>query len=237
MAKTLVFLFLLLLPFQGWSYLFLKDRMANGRAGDYIVTAQKKMLTLWSIREKDNQKVLIEEISVPAQLLELDEGGWKKWVKDGAPDHSTWLLYAIELKTGKLQGLYSYTHKCWCDVDNANNFLTTLMNLGFTEMPVNQRRRARNRLGYWNPPVIFEGQEIPDVHLDHFEARWPRDRSELAEKWVDIYLPPVDSPYPSYFPYWLQVIGALAEAKIRIVDSGAGLQSPAKIAWSKPQTQ
>ncbi len=235
MAKTLILFLLLILPTQGWSYLFLKDRMGQATPGDYIVTAQNKTLTLWAIRERDDRQVIVEEISVPAQLLELGEGGWKEWVKEGAPEHTIWLAYSIDLRSGRLLGLYSFTNKRWCEVDKAGNFLTTLMNLGFTQMPVNQRRRANNRLGYWNPPVIFEGNEIPDVHLDHFEARWPRDSSELSDKYVDIYLPPIGSGYPAYFPYWLQVIGALAQAKLRIVDSGSNLKSPVKILWPKQQ--
>jgi len=227
MAKALIFLFLLVLPFQGWSYLFLKERMAEATPGDYIVTAQKKTLTVWAIRERDDQKVVVEEISVPAQVLELGEGGWKEWVEKGAPDHTIWLAYAIDIRSGRLLGLYSVTNKRWCEVDKAGNFLTTLMNIGFTEMPANQRRP-------WNPPVIFEGEEIPGVQLDLFEGKWPRDGSELSEKYIDIYLPAVGSRYPAYFPYWLQVIGALAQAKIRIVDSGSNLKSPVKILW--PQT-
>ena len=243
MAKTLLLILLLLTPIQGWSYLFLKERLALAKPGDFVVTAQKKTYTLWLIREREKHQVLIEEITVPSSYLKLENNNWKGWVEKEALGHTSWVAYAVDVRNGRLLGLYSFDNQKWCEVDQNSNFLTTLLNLGFTEMPLNMRRRvgpsishsSKDQRPYWNPSLVYEGQEVKGVPFDHFQAKWPRDGSELAEKWIDIYLPSGHTHYPSYFPYWLQVSGHLANAKIRIIDSGSNLKSPLNIKWTYQQ--
>jgi hypothetical protein len=46
-------------------------------------------------------------------------------------------------------------------------------------------------------------------------------------KSIEVYVPHENNKYPSYFPYWLQISGLISNAKVRIIDSGTGMISPA----------
>ena len=45
---------------------------------------------------------------------------------------------------------------------------------------------------------------------------------------IEVYVPHESNKYPAYFPYWLQISGMVGKAKVRIVDSGSQLASPAR---------
>jgi hypothetical protein len=143
-------------------------------------------------------------------------------------------MYEIDLKTGQMLRYYSFTKKGWFEIADADNFLSKLLNLKLVKTP----EQARKKVGpkpvsgpdwrpIWQPQMIVDGKRIKGVSFDAWRTRWPRDGGDLSGKTIEVYLPQDSQRYPSYFPYWLQISGMVGKAKLRIIDSGSQLKSPA----------
>lgn len=212
----------------------LLDHLQRASLGDYIVTAQGKNLTLLHIYSKKDQILTIEEITVPANCRKIGTGGWKGWVSQNAPGHTAWILYSLNLQTGQLLSSYSVMRQAKQDISSANNFLTTLLNLQLEPIPPRKRKKLGASFQIWQPKMVVEGKTIPGVQFDAWSTHWPKDQTELSERSIDVYVPHESDKYPSYFPYWLEISGLVGSAKVRIIDSGKGMESPAKI---KPEVK
>lgn len=226
-----VFLFSMALPAD--ETLILKDNLQRARAGDYVVLCAHKTDTLMLILSKDDERVVIEEIAVPARRRRDQATGWREWVAQDAPGNTSWVTYEIDLKTGKMGRYYSYTKKGWFEISDADNFLSKILNLSLHRVPEKLCKRVgpkpalgEDRRPLWHPPVIVEGRMIDGVAFNVWKTRWPKDSSDLSGKTLELYLPQENDKYPSYFPYWLQISGAVGSAKVRMVDSGTNLKSP-----------
>ncbi|MCB1112450.1 MAG: hypothetical protein H7A37_05115 [Chlamydiales bacterium] len=223
---------LLLLPSFVWGNAILKERIASAQPGDYLVTEQGKNYTILHIQNHDGTTLVMEEVTVPCHRKPRGFASWKEWVMGNAPGHTSWMMYRLNTETGTMDEAFSFTKNAWYDIPKAENFLSTLLNLNFEKIPENQRKRLGSRLGskekapLWQPKMIFNGQQIPGIEFDAWRTRWPQDGSELAGKIIEAYLPMTETPYPGYFPYWLQVCGVVGKAKVRVVDSGTGMHSP-----------
>ena len=82
----------------------------------------------------------------------------------------------------------------------------------------------------WTPKVIFNGKTYtPPFQV--FRARWPKDTTELSDKIIELYIPKPEKQEPpeclDYFPYWVEIVGKISKVKLRVIDSGQGLPSPA----------
>jgi len=212
--------------------LMLRNNLQHAQPGDYIVISAGKTQTLLSIYAKKNNILTIEEVAVP-ESKSPSNGNWKEWINQNAPGNSSWVRYDIDLQTGKMVRYYSFTKRNWFDIPDADNFLSKLLNLKFSQIPESARKRIgpKPRSGpemrpLWQPRMIVEGQSINGVLFDAWRTRWPSDGSDLSGKMIEVYLPRDSQRYPAYFPYWLQINGAIGKAKIRIVNSGSTLQSP-----------
>lgn len=212
--------------------LILRNNLQRARPGDYIVTSANKTQTILLIYAKHHAILTIEEIAVP-EGKRSPNVSWKEWVSQGAPGNTSWVRFDIDLQTGQMMRYYSFTKKNWFEIPDTDNFLSKLLNLKFTQIPDNARKRVgpKPRSGpemrpLWQPRMIVEGQAIQGVMFDAWRTRWPRDASDLSGKAIEVYLPRDSQRYPAYFPYWLQINGAIGKAKIRIIDSGSQLQSP-----------
>lgn len=205
----------------------LLENMQKARPGDFIVTAQGKSLTLLHIYAKKDNNLTIEEISAPSSCVKSAPGIWKTWISQRAPGHTAWVLYTIDLKTGKLLSSYSVMRQAKQDVASANNFLTTLLNLKLELIPPRQRKKLGASFSLWQPKMVVEGKTIPGVQFDAWRTQWPKDQTDLSERTIDVYIPHESEKYPSYFPYWLEISGLVGSAKVRIIDSGTGITSPA----------
>lgn len=215
--------------------LFLRDNLMRTNPGDFIVTAQNKNYTVLLIRDKTDKTLTVEEISIPEQRFPKGQFKvWREWINAGAPGHTAWVSYTVAPYDNKMTNYYSYTQGGFCDVDS-NHFLCTLLSLRFHKIPDAQRRRigATFRHGasteqrpFWHPRLIVDGENIPGATFTAWRTKWPQDGGDLAGKQIEVYLPDSNSPYPSYFPYWLEVSGMIGKAKVRIIDSGSSLQSP-----------
>lgn len=203
--------------------LILKTNLQLAKPGDYIVMSAGRTHTLLHIYSKQNQVLTIEEIAVPARKLSA-KMGWKEWVRQGAPGHNSWVMYDIDLQSGQMLRYYSFTKKNWFEIPDADNFLSKLLNLKFTKIPENARKKSGNTL--WQPRMVVEGKSIEGIPFDAWRTKWPRDNSDLSGKVIEAYLPIDSKGFPAYFPYWLQINGTVGQARVHIIDAGSKLQSP-----------
>jgi len=232
-------LFIMALSFFGFvqaeNVLYLRDNLKRANKGDYIVTAQNKNYTLFHIYDKEDNKMTIEEITVPMSRFPRNMGSWKQWISLRAPGNTSWVMYALNLNTAQMLEFYSLSKNAWYDTTKTDNFLTTLLNLRLKEIPWNDRKKVgfptlpgmTDHRPLWQPRMVVDGQEIQGVFFNAWTTRWPEDGTDLTGKTIEVYVPELNDKYPSYFPYWLQISGMIGKAKIRIIDSGSKMDSPA----------
>lgn len=203
------------------------NNLAKTDQGDFVVTTQNKNYSLLHVHDKDDSTVTIEEITVPVGRMTQYRIDWREWVAQGAPNHTSWVLYKIKLATGEISNCFSVGQRKWIQIPKQEQFLPTLLNLSLREVPNEERRRmGRGSASYWNPPMVVNGQTVTGVAFTAWRADWPQDGTPLAGKAIDIYLPEESDKYPAYFPYWLQMKGGVGSHTVRIVDSGTDLKSP-----------
>ncbi len=211
--------FLLLIFPLALSALTLIEEMDASEAGDYLVTYQNRTYTMLLVRDKTDEAITFEEISVPRRKGGGPGSPWPQWLKQGAPCHTSWVTYTIDLDTAKVHDTYSFSNKGWLET-NDSHFLTTLLTLNFDTVPKEQRKTTGRGNATWNPVLAFEGRKYRDIPFHAYKACWPRDGSQLAGKQITIYTPAKQGPYPGHFPYWIEVTPAPIDQKIRVVDSG-----------------
>lgn len=240
-SKKILFFFVLVLTSQFSSVasneIFLRDNLQKARAGDFIVIAQGKSYNLLAIRNVTPNSFTLEEITLPMNAkIKVGQFSWKDWVAQGAPGNTCWVIYEINPWNGDIRNAFSFSRNDSFAIQQTQNFLGKLLQLHMMYIPETERKKIGPKpLGadwrpLWQPKLIYEGYEVKGIQFDAWKTRWPNDGSELANKIIEVYLPQDHySAYPAYFPYWLQVHGALGKAKIRIIDSGSNLQSPAQI--------
>jgi len=223
--------FSLFLLFTAMTEASLLDNLRRANKGDYIVTAQGKSYTLLHIYDRKDNILTIEEITAPMRQIQRLKKPWKEWIMQGAPNNTAWVMYAVDLNNGKMLAYYSLTKQEMYDLSQADSFLTTLLNLKLQPIPYADRRKTglpiQSNRPLWHPQMVVEGRPIPNVEFDAWRTQWPKDNSDLSGKEIEVYIPNENSKYPSYFPYWLEISGVIGNAKIRIVDSGSGMDSPA----------
>ena len=234
---------LLLLSISLWcgpceASLLLRDNLKRAQAGDFIVTFQSKAYTLFHIYGKSGDILTVEEITIPQGKVSRDNFAWKEWVRQGAPNHTNWILYNVQLATGATSNCFSISKNGWYDMSQRDSFLPTLLNLQFAPIPLDERKKVGppphgdgpDFRKVWNPKMMVNGVVVPGVKFDALLTHWPKDGSELSGKAIEVYIPQEGDKYPSYFPYWLQIKGSVGgAATLRIIDSGTGLSSPAKL--------
>ncbi len=235
--KTFLCALFSLLCFASFAFsddLILKNKLKDAKPGDYIVTAQGKVYSLIHIYSKEDNRLILEEITVPQSKIPSENFSWRTWVNDNAPGNSSWVLYKINLADGTMSQPYSFTMNRYFSIPDSDNFLSQLLNLKLQIVKAHDRKRvgaapdkgAPDWRPLWQPPLIVEGQTVTNAFFDAYKAQWPRDGSEMSGKTILVYLPDYNLKVPSYFPYWLEISGLVGKAKVRIVDSGTGLKSP-----------
>jgi hypothetical protein len=207
--------------------LSLKDNLIKAKPGDYIVTTRGKNYTVWHVYDRGENNLIIEEITVPLTNQSESQINWAKWVESGAQGNTSWIVYQIDLHSGAIQDIYSYTNRSWQTLADSDNLLSVLLNLSFKKVPPSERKFVGNRRSVlWNPPMYINGHQVADVAFDAWHTTWPTDSSDLSGKSVVIYMPQESNKYPAYLPYWLEISGMTGKAKVRIIDSGTDLKSP-----------
>jgi hypothetical protein len=207
---------------------YLREDIQQAHPGDFIVTIQDKTYTLLRVADRSQQTVTMEEISIPTGKINAAGFSWRNWMQQGAPQHTCWMQYKIALGNGRIIESYALSSRGWNTISLADSFLPTLLNLKFTQVPDNARRRIGSSNNVWNPPMVVDGKQMQGVMFDVWKTLWPKDGSVLSNKTIEVYLPKDSNLYPTHFPYWLQIQGGvIGNTQIRIVDSGKELISSA----------
>ena len=208
--------------------LSLKDKIVKGQIGDYTVTEQGKMYTVLLIRDIQDSRLILEEISVPEAEIDLKQTTWKQWIESKAPGNTSWTGYKIDLKSNELLEGYSYSRKAYLYKGDPNHFLAKLLALNLKPTPEDKRQRIGpppsveeiDHRAFWNPSVMFEGKQIKKPSLTSWIGRWPNDKSILSNCEIELYF----SDFP--FPYWIDMKSPHYRVSISTVDSGHHLHSP-----------
>ncbi|MDR3624670.1 MAG: hypothetical protein P4L16_05980 [Chlamydiales bacterium] len=218
--------------------LFLKTQFQKAHPGDFIVLEHDHTITFMHIHAKNDNTLLLEEVNLPEKALKdlrkKPSFSWNSWFQNGSAKNTSWIMYEISLNSGTILKSYSFTRRCLLNPSQIENFLPTLLNLPFTKIPEQNRKRVgrappsgeRDKRPLWQPRMIVNGKVIPNIAFDGWKTTWPKDASPLSGTVVEIYLPANYKDAPTYFPYWLQVSDTLATAKIRLIDSGENAHSP-----------
>ncbi|MFS8563691.1 MAG: hypothetical protein LVR00_04980 [Rhabdochlamydiaceae bacterium] len=119
----------------------LKEKLINGKPGDYVVTLQGKMYTVLLIREISQDAITIEEISVPAEDMKDSKNSWKTWIEKKAPGNTSWSAYTINFDTNNLVEGYSYSKGTWLYTEDPHNFLANLLSLSLKKTPEDKRKK------------------------------------------------------------------------------------------------
>lgn len=210
----------------------MQQKFAHAHEGDFVVTAQESNYSLLFIRSITADTLLLEEISAPERQIDLKKIDWKEWATQKAPGHTSWTLFEIDRKTGKLVECFSFSRNGWLYVEESEQFLARLMSLPLHAVPIAERRKVGaatdvendDHRPVWNPPLVVEGKKIPKAAFDVMKAQWPDDGSRLKLCTIELYFAQEDPTFP--FPYWLEVHSPHYTFKMRAVDSGHALISP-----------
>lgn len=212
---------------------YLRSQLQQAHPGTYVVTAQNKNYTVLHIYEKNGSLLTLEEITVPMPRMKQWSASWREWVAQGAPAHTNWVLYKVNLDTGEMGECYSMMQRRWISIPQQDQFLPTLLNLQLDPIPDGERRKvgpppvsgSPDYRPVWQPKMVVDGKTIPGVSFRGWRAHWPQDGTALSGKMIDLYVPENNQYYPAYFPYWLQVRGTAGQATVHIIDSGKQLRS------------
>ncbi len=203
-----------------------KDKIAAGKVGDYVVFAQGKMAAALLLRATSETTMTLEEITIP--LAESDSKNWKNWIETKAPGHTAWTSYTIDLKKNQIIECYSHSRKAWMATNDPSNFLTKLLSLQLKTTPVDKRKRIgpppapeeSDRRSLWLPPVVIEGKKIDKPNVSVWNGKWPHDETLLSDCIIEVYFGEFA------FPHWIEVKSPHYTATLRTIDCGHGASSP-----------
>lgn len=232
MKNMKLLLFVLLFYTTALSALTLKEKFTHAHPGDYIVTEQSKNYSLLFVRSINEDSIILEELSVPSHLINLNDTNWQTWVMSRAPGHTSWVSYEIDFQNNKLKESFSYTQNGWLFLQDSDYLLAKLLSLKLEKVHEIDRRRIgpapssgeRDTRAVWNPSLVIEGKKINKPKSEVWHGKWPDDGTLLAGCGIELYF---DSNRPSFpFPYWIEIQSSHYALKVRTIDSGAGLSSP-----------
>ncbi len=221
------FLGIISLPCFGVS---LGDRLRNAALGDFMVTEQEKNISLLLVRANSKQKIILEEVTAPSYAVST-KTDWKQWLSLGAPGHTSWIMYEIDLESFTLLESYSVTKKGWLFIHDDENFLSQLLKLDLKKIEESERKKTGpapqkeepDRRKIWNPTVKIDGKKLK-VECDAFRGRWPKDKTMLSSCDLQMYFL---KNSPSFlWPYWIEASNGHYTYSIKTIDSGTNLASP-----------
>ena len=212
----------------------LGERFDAAEAGDFMVLAHDKHVTLFHILDKSHDRIVIEEITAQERFVPTGSS-WQDWVQANAPHHSGWTISTFEKSASAYRHLstYSYDSHEWLSLDEQLSFLPTLFGLPLEKVALADRKRTGvppmpgeiDRRLIWNPRIVFDGKE-QKLPTDVYTITVPKDIPDIGSKKLDLYFP-VGKACLNYFPYWIEVRGGIAKVKLHAIDSGTKLISPA----------
>ena len=239
MKRILLFL-LILVSFAEAQETTFKDFLKKGNKGDYIAIEYKKMYSVLSIFEIFEDRIILEEISIPKNKFNKKES-FKDWVQNGAKKNSSWMLYEINFKNAKINDAFSITRNAWINFSNNENVLTKLIDLPLKKLTSSERKKIgprpmrgeKDRRSNWNPTKYFDSKKIKKTNFAAYRTIWPNDDSDLASKIFDLYFD-ITNSFP--LPYWIEINNGNISLMIKTIDSGNNINSLCKNFPRRPPT-
>lgn len=216
----------------------IKNKLTSAKVGSYAVIKHHRHCTLIHLQSRESTHLLFEEITIPIHQLpnweQTQQGHWKEWVCQGAPGHTSWILYTFDLEKNAITRCFSITENTYLETKHLNSLLATLFTLDLT--PLSQKKQLQKRATQlagqvektapWSPPKYHEGKRCKNPKYEVFQTKWPTDGSPLGGNLLTIYF---DRENPSFpFPYWMQLRKGGIKWKMHVVDSGKHLGAPKK---------
>ncbi|MDN3507438.1 MAG: hypothetical protein P0S94_00790 [Simkaniaceae bacterium] len=210
--------FLLIFAFSFCCSLTVKDKIYDGHAEDYVIYEQNRSVLALVVHHLSDERLTIEEISTSAGNKPAHMS-WKTWLEQGAPGHTSWLIYDLDPQTGSLIDAYSFSKGCYVSLDDQAPMTAILLKAHLNPIPDSLRKRVGAKpsavtlatRAIWNPPLFFEGKKEKKSLLAYATA-WPDDGSELSKKDLTLYY---GENFP--FPHWIEIS---QDHKLRAIDSG-----------------
>jgi hypothetical protein len=208
----------------------LADQLKKAEKGDYIVTEQDKTISVLLIRSNGKESLLLEEISAPCSNIDKTTS-WKEWVQEGAPGHTSWIMYEVDTRNFSLLESYSFTKRGWLFLDDSQHFFSRLLGLSLQKVPESARKKTGpaphsddvDRRKIWNPSIKVEGKKIKK-ECEAYKGRWPSDDTLLSG--CDIMLYFSKDPESFGLPYWIEATNGHYTHSVKAIDSGKNLTSP-----------
>ena len=211
-----------------------KFQQVGSTPGSFIVTEHQKTISFLRLHSFNNPFLFLEEINIPSHFITKQGMDWEKWLKEKAPNHTSWLLYQIDLTDCKILHCYSFSRESFISLTGQESFLTTLMSLPLEHTPTDNRKKIGPQppsdmpdiRKIWNPPKILHGKKHKNNHFEMMHTKWPKDTSDLSGRDIDLYFD-LDQPlFP--FPYWIEIGDGHNVFKIHVIDSGYSAFFPFK---------
>ncbi len=233
MKKLLIIIAILSISFI--NAFSLKDKITSGIPGDYVVTEQGGTSSVLLIRSLTPAYLILEEVDVPSLDRSKDKN-WKEWIQEGAPGHTAWITYIINLKTNELQECYSHSQGMWLPIHGSQHFLPRLLSLTLHKTAPEERKRIgpppppeeQDHRSIWNPTVIVEGKKLEQAVISAWKTRWPKDDSLISECEIELYFS------SQAFPIWIEVKSPHYKGSLRAIDSGHHMSSPQPLVFQQP---
>jgi hypothetical protein len=198
----------------------------------FVVYAHKQTFTLTRIAKIVQHRLVLEEISAP---MSRKPEKWHSWVSQGAPGHTSWTLTEVDLNTKSVISSYCLLKKMELNIKEFHSFLATLLSLEFEKVPLKNRKCLGVAGGsddlmprrLWQPKAPEGLISKGSAKYEAYQARWPKDGSQLAGQLVDLYfLSESKEAHESAFPHWIEVRHAAIKGSIFAISTGKDLSSP-----------
>lgn len=235
--KVIFYLFLFSLTKSALIFpLTLKEKFqqAGSSPGSFIVTENQKTISFLRFHSFEDPFLFLEEINIPSHFITKQGMDWEKWIKEKAPNHTSWLLYQIDLTECKILHCYSFSRQSFISLTGQESFLATLISLPLENIPLADRKRIGPKPSsdmldtrkLWNPPKILNGKKYKNNHFEMMHTKWPKDDSDLSGREIDVYFDTEQPLFP--FPYWIEIGDGHNVFKIHVIDSGYSTFFPFK---------
>ncbi len=236
MKRFLLVLFFLMSSY-GFCNITFKDKILKANKGDFIVTEKNNVYTLLSINDINENSITFEEVSILKDKYKYPS--FRKWIEDNAPDHSSWLMYEIDLNTYEIIEVFSFSKRAWLTLSKDDAYLCKLFSLPIKKINKRDRKKIGPRplpgemdtRAIWNPPMTIDSKIIEKKTIEVYKAKWPKDSTEFSNNTLELYFNENDN---FAFPYWIQASSNHLTIMLKAVDSGKNLKSPKQFLPKRP---
>ncbi|MBN2479645.1 MAG: hypothetical protein JXA94_05405 [Parachlamydiales bacterium] len=220
-----IFLFSFGIAFADVSF---KDKLKTSQKGDFVVYEFNKLYSLLSIFDIDDDKIILEEVSIPKNNFK--DSSFLDWINKGFLGSTSHMLYEIDLNKNKIIDAYSISRNAWIDLSKESSFLIKLLSLDLKRIKDSERKKIGPKINgevdrrmVWNPKMFKNNQIIKKPSFDVFKTLWPDDGSDFSNKEFFIYFDKNNNNFS--LPYFIEISTNGLSFMIKNMDSGNNLKS------------